>query len=271
AADDLTRATDFSGWLAPVLPPRPVTPPPIERAAGGEGFAVRTHGATRRYGLGRRTVTALDDVDVALATGGLHVVTGPSGSGKSTLLRLVAGLDRPDSGRVETLGRDLSALDRAGLAALRRTDVGVVGQAPRLVAYLTAHENVELALAVRGVPRGRARTEAREALDRVGLGDRADHLPDRLSTGERQRVAIARAIATKPRLLLLDEPTAALDRQSAASIASLLGELIHDGVSADRPLTVVAATHDPLLIAVASDRFDLRDHAASAGVAARAT
>jgi len=259
--------TDEAGWTAPALPPPPPHLEPLAAAAGAAP-AVVVAGLTRTYGTGPHAIDAVRDLDAAFTEGGLHVVTGPSGSGKSTLLRLIAGLDRPTSGRVTTLGTDLGGLDRAALARFRGAALGFCPQAPRLIPFLSVVENLEIALLLRSGPAaaGDPATNAAErsssadrrqlanaALAQIGLTERADAAPETLSGGERARVAIARAIVGGPRLLLLDEPTAALDRASAASLVRLLGTL-------DRArVTIVVATHDRELIAAAADRLDLRD------------
>ena len=245
---------DATGWLAPALPPSPAELPRVEPASGTVP-AVVVHDLTRTYGQGRGAIDAVRDLDATFASGGLHIVTGPSGSGKSTLLRLIAGLDLPTGGVVETLGVGLGGLDREALARFRGRHVAICPQAPRLVPFLTVLENVELGLAIRGaIPdEGQRRLRALEALGEVGLGALAEAEPETLSGGERARVAIARAIAPRPDLLLLDEPTAALDRASAASLIRLLASL-------DRAeVTMIVATHDRDLVAAASDRLDLRD------------
>jgi peptide/nickel transport system ATP-binding protein len=240
---------DAHGWLAPPLA-APSTPlSPALRPDDGSD-AVVLEGAARRYGSGNTAMVGLPPTSVALRVGRFHVVTGPSGSGKSTLLRLVAGLDRPTDGRVVTLGTDLSTLDRDELARLRAARIGIVDQVRDLVPFLTARENVELGLSIRGVAYEDARPRAEDALASVGLGDHLDRAPDGLSAGERLRVALARALAARPDLLILDEPTAALDRAGARSVAALLAGL-------DGGVTVIATTHDPALIEAASDRLDL--------------
>jgi len=248
------RGLDPSGWRAPELPPPAQRMAPVEPAAGTEP-AVLVERLSRTYGEGAAALHAVRDLDATFATGGLHIVTGPSGSGKSTLLRLVAGLDRPTSGRVITLGTDLAGLDREALATFRARDVAYCPQAPRLVPFLSALENVELALAIRraGDSTASRRKRASEALAEVGLSDLASESPETLSGGERVRVAIARAVAARPRLLILDEPTAALDRASATSLIAMLARLDRAAV------TMLVATHDRDLIAAASDRLDLRD------------
>ncbi len=241
---------DAQGWLAPPLP-EPSTPlSPAVRPDDGSD-AVVLERAARRYGAGSTAMLGLPPTSVALRAGRFHVVTGPSGSGKTTLLRLVAGLDRPTDGRVVTLGTDLATLDRDGLAHFRAAHIGIVDQVRDLVPFMTARENVELGLAIRGVAPDDARPRAEEALRSVGLGDHLDRAPDGLSAGERLRVALARALAPRPDLLILDEPTAALDRAGARSVARLLAGLD------DGRVTVLATTHDPALIEAASDRLDL--------------
>ncbi len=241
---------DAQGWLAPPLP-EPSTPlSPAVRPDDGTD-AVVLERAARRYGTGTTAMLGLPPTSVALRAGRFHVVTGPSGSGKTTLLRLVAGLDRPTDGRVVTLGTDLATLDRDGLAHLRAARIGIVDQVRDLVPFMTARENVELGLAIRGVTPDDARPRAEEALRSVGLGDHLERAPDGLSAGERLRVALARALAPRPDLLILDEPTAALDRAGARSVARLLASLD------DARVTVLATTHDPALIEAASDRLDL--------------
>ena len=249
----LEGVVDASGWVAPAVP----APPPAAKKAAAidhDAIAVELDNVSRVYGHGATAVEAVLDLSHAFGRGGLHVVTGPSGSGKSTLLRLVTGLDRPTAGVVRTLGLDLAGADRTALAGLRASRVSTMSQAPKLVPFLSTAENVELGLAVRnrGGSEGERRARAIQALAQVGLADLADALPDALSGGERARVALARALAADPELLVLDEPTAALDRTSATAVTDLLTSL-------DPSITVLVATHDRDLIAAASDRLDLRD------------
>jgi putative ABC transport system ATP-binding protein len=175
-------------------------------------------------------------------------VTGPSGSGKTTLLHLLAGLDLPSAGEVVVLGTRVDTLDRDGRATLRARDIGFVGQQPGLVPFLSARENVELALELRGSREDRAL----EMLAAVGLSERAEQRLSRLSTGERARVAIARALAPRPALLLVDEPTSRLDQANAVAVAALLAQLARDQDTA-----VVCATHDPVVIDQADERIEL--------------
>jgi ABC-type lipoprotein export system ATPase subunit len=224
-------------------------PEPV-RPAEGEGRVVaETVGLTRRYGEGRSVRTVVDGLDARFAGGRMHAVTGPSGSGKTTLLHLLAGLDLPDDGEVRVLGTVVSALDRETRAALRRERIALVGQQPGLVAFLSARENVELGLALRGRSAG---DDAVEALAAVGLAERAEQRVERLSGGERLRVAIARAVAARPALLLADEPTARLDQANALAIGTLLARL-----AAEHDLAVVCASHDPLVIEQAASELAL--------------
>jgi putative ABC transport system ATP-binding protein len=197
-----------------------------------------------RYGAGRRARTVLHGFDAAFESGRLTAVTGRSGSGKSTLLRLLAGMEHPTAGDVIVLGRSVAQLGRAEAAAFRRAHVAVVAQETGLVDYLSALENVTLAMAVRGADEGEAADElARTWLANVGLEHRLAHRVSRLSAGERQRVAIARALACRPDLLLVDEPTSRLDQANAAVVGRMLADAaqLHGA-------TIVCASHDPLVI-----------------------
>jgi ABC-type lipoprotein export system ATPase subunit len=219
-----------------------VTEPPAGAAPVAE-----LRGVFRAFGHGDATRVVLDRLDAAFAPGRLTLVLGRSGSGKTTLLNLLAGLDRPDEGEVLLLGRPISDLGRKDLALLRREHIGVIGQEPGLVAFLSAAENVSFALQIRGQG-SNARPQALSALAEMRLEDRADQRVDRLSVGERQRVAVARALVHDPRLLLADEPTARLDEQNARMTADLLLR-----AARSRGAAVVCATHDPALLELADD------------------
>jgi len=206
---------------------------------------------TRQYG----ETIALRPVDVELHAGRLHAITGPSGSGKTTLLHLLAGLELPDAGTITVDGVELTTLDRTRRAALRRAKIAYVGQQAGLVPHLSALENVELALSLRGIDSGGPggdRLAALAALESVGLGERATQRVARLSQGERARVAIARAVVSKPALLLADEPTSRLDGANAIAVAILLARLARDTGAA-----VACATHDPLVIEQAESQISL--------------
>jgi ABC-type lipoprotein export system ATPase subunit len=210
---------------------------------GSEAVAT-LRGITKSYGA--RTV--LDRLSADLGSSKLSTVTGPSGSGKTTLLHVLAGLELPDEGDVDVVGTKLTELDRTGRASFRRDHIGYIGQQPGLVPTLSALENVELALSLRGLPVD----GAREALVAVGLEERAEQRVSRLSTGERGRVAIARALAPRPQLLLADEPTSRLDEANAIAVGTLFVTLAREFGAA-----VVCATHDPLLIEQADELLTL--------------
>jgi putative ABC transport system ATP-binding protein len=197
---------------------------------------LRCDALTKTYRSGGRELTVLNDISFAVEPGGFVAVVGPSGSGKTTLLGLLAGLDRPTSGTVRLDGDDLTALDGDALARLRGGKVGFVFQSFQLIPTLTARENVQVPLELRGEA---AAERAAELLGRVGLADRADHYPAQLSGGEQQRVALARAFSTRPKVLFADEPTGNLDARTGAGIIDLMTEL-----NRDLGTTLVLVTHD---------------------------
>lgn len=198
-------------------------------------------------------VTVLDGVDLDVAAGEFLAVVGRSGSGKSTLLHVLGGLDSAFTGEVEVAGTKLRGLGDEALARFRNAQVGFVFQSFHLVPGLPAVENVALPAAFGAAPPADAAAQAKEALARVGLGDKAARLPSQLSGGERQRVAIARALFNRPKVLLCDEPTGNLDAQTADEVVALFGELNRAG------LTIVAVTHEDRLRAAASRVVTLRE------------
>jgi putative ABC transport system ATP-binding protein len=222
---------------------------------------VETRALTKAVGSGPQARTLFRDLNAAFAGGAVTAVTGPSGSGKTTLLHLLAGLARPSAGEVVALGTPLARLDRAGRADFRRENVAFVSQQLDLVPFLTARENVELALALRGAPPADAEKEARHMLESIGLGERVEQRVARLSAGERQRVAVARALAARPRILLADEPTARLDEANALAVASLL-----EAQAAERGVAVVCGTHDRLLAETATVELSLVGEPLAGGV-----
>jgi putative ABC transport system ATP-binding protein len=197
---------------------------------------------------------ALDRVDLTVAEGEAVAVMGPSGSGKSTLLNLVAGLDRPSSGQVEVGGSVLDRMSETALARHRRTGIGIVFQFFHLLDELTARENVVLPAQLAGMSRRTALSRADELLDSLGLSGRAGAFPAKLSGGERQRVAVARALINRPRLLLADEPTGAVDAAAGQQVMELLRDINRGGQ------TVLLVTHDPELARRCATRIvDVRD------------
>ncbi len=185
-------------------------------------------------------IPVLHNINFEVPEGEFLGLMGPSGSGKTTLLNLIAGIDRPSSGRVVVCGEDLSRLSEGALARWRSRNIGFVFQLYNLMPVLTAFENVELPLLLTKLNRSERRRQVETALSIVGLADRMKHYPSQLSGGQEQRVAIARAIVTDPNLLLADEPTGDLDKQSAKEIMELLSRL-----NKEFNKTIIVVTHDP--------------------------
>jgi putative ABC transport system ATP-binding protein len=216
---------------------------------------VRAQGLRKEYGRGAGLIRAVDGVDLEVARGEAVAVRGPSGCGKSTLLHLLGGLDRPTAGELHLNGRRIDQLSERGLAQLRRREVGFVFQAFHLMDELTARENIELPALLAGRSPHEAQRRAAQLLERVGLSDRAGHLPSTLSGGERQRVAIARALANGPTIVFADEPTGNLDSAATLEVLRLFEALHEDG------LTLVVVTHDEQIAATADRLVSMRDGA----------
>ncbi|PWT98214.1 MAG: hypothetical protein C5B51_29725 [Terriglobia bacterium] len=204
---------------------------------------VRVERVSKRYPLDHSFVTALDEVSLDIQRGEFLAIAGPSGSGKSTLLNLIGCLDSPSNGRIRIDGVDIGALRPVEAAALRRDKIGFVFQNFNLIPVFNAAENVEYPLLLRRMPERERRRRVTEALESVGLIDRARHRPDLLSGGERQRVAVARAIVHRPALVLADEPTANLDTQTAIHLIDLMHEL-----NGRLGVTFLFSTHDQRLL-----------------------
>ena len=202
---------------------------------------IEMRGVSKRYTRGGETLTVLDQLDLEVEQGGFVALMGPSGSGKSTILNLAGALDAPDSGKIVVCDGDLTAMSASQLPAWRARHVGFIFQSFNLVPVLTALENVMLPLFLTPVSAAKRKEHASYALGIVGLSDRKDHRPRQLSGGQEQRVAIARAIASDPKLVLADEPTGDLDRDSANDIMELLARL-----NREMGKTIVMVTHDTL-------------------------
>jgi putative ABC transport system ATP-binding protein len=214
------------------------------------GSIVRLRGVTKTYRRGKDSVRVLTGLDLEVPERSFEALMGPSGSGKSTLLNLIAGLDRPTDGSVEVVGRSLGTMSERQLAGWRADTVGFVFQSFNLLPVLTARRNVELPLLlVKGLSSAERRKRALTALRIVGLEDRAEHLPRQLSGGQEQRVAIARAIVNDPQVLIADEPTGDLDRQSADDVLTLMQRL-----NKELGKTIFMVTHDP----AAAERATIR-------------
>lgn len=215
---------------------------------------LQIHDLHKAYVLDGVTIQALRGIDLTVAHGEFVTIMGPSGSGKSTLMHILGCLDVADAGSYQLRGQDVTRMDGDQLAALRNREIGFVFQNFNLLPRTSALENVETPLIYAGIGKTERRQRAREALERMGLGERLYHLPNQLSGGQAQRVAIARALVTQPSLLLADEPTGNVDTVTSADIMNLLDELNRqDG------LTIVLITHEQEVADRAQRRLFLRD------------
>jgi putative ABC transport system ATP-binding protein len=213
---------------------------------------VEIHAVTKEYRKGGQVITPLKDVSLEVERGDFVSLMGASGSGKSTLLNLVAGIDRPTSGRVVVGGVDITTLSRTRLARWRASHIGYIFQLYNLIPVLTAYENVELPLLPLPLAAAERRKRVAVALEAVGLTDRADHYPRQLSGGQEQRVGVARAIVADPDVVVADEPTGDLDAETSEQILHLLQRL-----NAELGTTFLLVTHDPRAAAVARRRLRL--------------
>jgi len=214
----------------------------------------RVENATRIYKIGKIETQALRGVSLSIENGEFTALVGPSGSGKTTLLQLIGCLDQPTSGKVFVDGKDVTGLNRNQRADMRRGTIGFIFQFFALIPTLNAYENVEMPLLLDHQSPADRRTRITELLAAVDLSDRAHHRPDQLSGGEQQRVAIARALATKPTLILADEPTANLDTKNGEQVMEIMTRL-----NKETGVTFVFATHDPRVIKYARRVVTLRD------------
>ena len=215
---------------------------------------IELQNATKVYQIGEVETLALDSVSLTIEDGEFMALVGPSGSGKTTMLQLMGCLDRPNSGNVLINNEDVTRLSANQRADLRRNKIGFIFQFFALVPVLTAYENVELPLLLNEVNGKERRERAMGLLESVGLADRTDHRPDQLSGGEQQRVAIARALATRPLMVLADEPTANLDTENGAQAMEIMERLNKETGTA-----FVFATHDPRFVSYAHRVVKLRD------------
>ncbi len=213
---------------------------------------VELRNVTKTYLRGKQKVEVLHGIDLEIADGEFAALMGPSGSGKTTMLNLIAGLDKSTSGEVSVAGNRLDQLSRGALANWRARHIGFVFQFYNLLPVLTAEANVEVPLLLTNLSRAQRKQRVRIALDLVGLSDRAKHKPGELSGGQQQRVAIARAVVADPTLLVCDEPTGDLDRESAEEIMNLLQAL-----NRSQGKTIVMVTHDPKAAEYASRELHL--------------
>ncbi len=207
---------------------------------------VEIRGLVKSFAEGGRTRPVLEQVDLDIYTGEFFVLLGKSGSGKSTLLNLISAVDRVDAGSICIAGADITRMSEREQTLFRRERVGIVFQAFNLIPTLTVLENIALPLELKGRQRRAGEQAARALLERVGLANRADSFPDRLSGGEQQRVAIARALVAQPALVLADEPTGNLDEHTGERVLALLLELTRDAGK-----TLVMATHNPDIVPLA--------------------
>jgi putative ABC transport system ATP-binding protein len=201
---------------------------------------IRIRNLSKSYQRGGQPIPVLLDIQLDVMAGEFVALMGPSGSGKSTLLNLIAGIDQPTSGTIEIGGVDIATLGEGGLADWRAANVGFIFQFYNLMPVLTAFENVELPLLLTGLSARERHERVAAVMDMVGLTDRADHTPNELSGGQQQRVAIARALVTDPQLIVADEPTGDLDRNTGEEVLHLMDSLVRD-----LGKTIVMVTHDP--------------------------
>jgi putative ABC transport system ATP-binding protein len=220
----------------------PSKAPPVyrEKATREDELIIRLRGISKTYYRGTEGVRVLENLDLDVPKASFEALMGPSGSGKSTLLNLLAGLDRPTEGTIEVSGKRIDQMSEGALARWRADNIGFVFQSYNLLPVLTALENVELPLLLTSVPSAELKKRAQTALRIVGIEERVNHYPRQLSGGQEQRVSIARAIVNDPKIIVADEPTGDLDRQSADDVLVLLEKL-----NREMQKTILMVTHDP--------------------------
>ncbi|MBR8827467.1 MAG: ABC transporter ATP-binding protein [Gomphosphaeria aponina SAG 52.96 = DSM 107014] len=216
--------------------------------------AITAHGVGMVFKSDSQKFQALADINLSIPKGDIQLLMGPSGSGKTTLISILAGLMTPTAGNIQLLGEEITSMSRKQLTQFRRHNIGFVFQGFNLFPALTAAENVEVSLNIKGIGGRKGKNEAQMLLAAVGLEDKGKMLPKNLSGGQKQRVAIARALAGDPQLIMADEPTAALDSQSGQAIVEILHQL-----AKKRGATVLIVTHDPRIVNVADSILYLED------------
>ena len=219
-----------------------------------ETRSILAKGVEMAFQSGQQRFQVLQGIDLEIRSGDIQLLMGPSGSGKTTLLSILAGLLTPTTGKVYLLGEEITRMSRTKLARFRRQNIGFIFQDFNLFPALTAAENIEVVLNIKGIRGKVARYQAQALLEQVGLGLKANQKPGDLSGGQKQRVAIARALAGNPQLIMADEPTAALDSHSGHTVIELLRHLAKEG-----GCTVLMVTHDPRIIDVADRVAYLED------------
>lgn len=209
---------------------------------------------TKKYKIGEVETNALKGVSLTIESGEFAALVGPSGSGKTTLLQLIGCLDQPNSGQVVINGQEATSLNRNKRADLRKEEIGFVFQFFALIPTLTAYENVEMPLLLNGTSPAERKKRVTQLLESIGMTDRAHHRPDQLSGGQQQRVAVARALATNPKMILADEPTANLDTENGKQVMEIMKKL-----NEETGVTFVFATHDPRVFNYAKRIVTLQD------------
>jgi len=217
-------------------------------------IVIETQNLRRCYGSGVTLVAAVNGISVSIEQGEFTAIIGPSGSGKSTLLNLMGGLDQPDEGRVLLQGQDIAGMTGNAISDFRRDHIGFIFQAYNLIPVLSAHENIEYIMLLQGVPKLNRQARVLEMLGLVGLKGLGHRRPAELSGGQQQRVAVARAMASKPDIILADEPTANLDSKTGAELLDLMREL-----NAEQGLTFLFSTHDQMIMARAQRLVHIKD------------
>lgn len=226
----------------------------MKHNGSSEGPVIQIHKLSKSYSQNNRTATVLDQVGLDVHAGEFLVLLGISGSGKSTLLNLISGIDNADSGQITINGTEITALDEYKRTLFRRDHIGIVFQFFNLIPTLTVLENITMPLDLRGTKRRDSEQCGRRLLERVGLADRANDFPDKLSGGEQQRIAIARALIHEPALVLADEPTGNLDEETGKGVLELLLELTRQAGK-----TLIMATHNSDIIPLADRVYRIQD------------